>query len=1252
MSTPEEKNQPSLFKFFKVQRKVPTEQQLVDQENHKDANLLGVDEDRTKKRGVSPPATPPPISTKKRRLTTSAKDEISKAPVSKGPSRLRNKTALFDSEESDDGEEQRDVSEKQVATEPLEASKSVKESPLSRSPASVVLSQQDTVTSKKSRKSVDTRPARRSTLPSSNDAASMGDIDADTLWQLDTLETGGSQSLLEKEETMADEDEDTARLTALQYQGSGHELEVKLEGSTQEQALEMLDVEIKMDSTQDEMKAMNYFLYQCPVAHGALALYWRAFVEAYYAYKGIYCFPTWINPDLMRDQKGRTVRDQDFDLSHIKAPLAQRDAPKDEKLHFTPALTQYWEVKRDYFDKILFFKLGKFYEMFYTDACIMQGLCDLKWMGHDEKAHVGFPESSLHTYAQRAVNAGFSVTVVEQMETPHDLKERQSAEETGNKPKAVKREICEVYSQGTIAHHDMIGPEANYLACLFFHSQLDSGDGEIGPPTTKDTHWAAASVIKADSMKNYTASFSCVLVDVASSRICYINQLDEMPGRPGLRALMAHVTPREILLHRHQLPEDLIAVLSTLPQKPSITYAPASATTSAVLATDKLRGHFIVEGTNVGDSSKGAALLLEVCSFVPTLRLALLECCEYLQSLFLKERVIAFSRMEPYMANESSKHMCLDAAAMRALEVLVSGSGKEEDTLLYNMDQCKASFGSRLLRRWLTAPLASCDVINERLDVVEWLTENMDLTRELRENMSKLPDLERMTSRVSSQAIQVQRGAVYFSDTAQKKLKQFVSLLDSFVQAQDCASCYETYVIELGESPPCSRLRDLLTWQKNGGLFPNLTEQVEAIKELLHHDESDQIVPVPGMFSEYDAVIDEIKEADAALREYAQGCLWTDELQMNIPKSDLGNIRFVDIKFKYELEVPERIWKDVVKKKRDEGADVWMTSCHKTVVRFQTAEIKARAYQLSVLESKKQTLMYPFLQKIYKAFHDRSDFFIAAMSILAEVDVYCNFAHTASTWGYGPYTRPILNTQSSASSSIKVIKGYHPVVCKRINYVPNDFNLGNESEPCKTIVITGPNMGGKSTLARQVALLSIMAQVGSFVPASTFELTPLDRIFTRVGAYDSILEGKSTFYVELEEVDSFLKHATSRSLGIIDEFGRGTSIEEGAALALATVRYVAEHIKCLCLFSTHFQHQFERHLLNQNSLIAFYHMASTADEDAKKVIFLYKFLKGLCPKSHGLKVARLAGVPADVMDDADAVLEKVVANQQTKVESC
>eukprot|EP01057_Protomagalhaensia_wolfi_P001792 Protomagalhaensia_wolfi_Nauph_80__1791@NODE_2117_length_1209_cov_12_527350_g1655_i0_p1_GENE_NODE_2117_length_1209_cov_12_527350_g1655_i0NODE_2117_length_1209_cov_12_527350_g1655_i0_p1_ORF_typecomplete_len186_score39_16MutS_V/PF00488_21/4_9e61_NODE_2117_length_1209_cov_12_527350_g1655_i03560 len=181
-------------------------------------------------------------------------------------------------------------------------------------------------------------------------------------------------------------------------------------------------------------------------------------------------------------------------------------------------------------------------------------------------------------------------------------------------------------------------------------------------------------------------------------------------------------------------------------------------------------------------------------------------------------------------------------------------------------------------------------------------------------------------------------------------------------------------------------------------------------------------------------------------------------------------------------------------------------------------------------------------------------------------------------------------------------------------------------------------MGGKSTLARKVALLCIMAQIGSMVPASEMEMVPIDRIFTRVGAYDSILEGKSTFYVELEEVDSFLRHATPRSLGIIDEFGRGTSIEEGAALAVATIRYVVDKIKCLCLFSTHFQHQFEQHVLHQNAGIAFFYMASIADENTKKVVFLYKFLEGLCPKSHGLKVARLAGVPDSIMNTADRFL--------------
>eukprot|EP01054_Gregarina_sp_Poly1_P003771 Gregarina_sp_Poly_1__3770@NODE_2118_length_2655_cov_177_628284_g99_i1_p1_GENE_NODE_2118_length_2655_cov_177_628284_g99_i1NODE_2118_length_2655_cov_177_628284_g99_i1_p1_ORF_typecomplete_len697_score115_07MutS_I/PF01624_20/5_1e27MutS_II/PF05188_17/0_00089EF1_beta_acid/PF10587_9/0_11PaO/PF08417_12/0_24_NODE_2118_length_2655_cov_177_628284_g99_i11062196 len=696
MSGKQEDSQPSLFKFFKkAQRNGINPPRDISQENNAKVSNLPPpqlqnhvdDVSETKKRSASPPSTPPPISTKRRRLTTNAKSVDADTTIGKTVSRFKNRT-LFGSDDEEAGEAQN--------VSPVERQKSSSSStPAPQTVSSIIpatsargprcppkglmpVTGKSTTeaTSQTSKSAV--RKGRKSTPMA--DPSGLPELEAETLWQLDSVDTPEQEDTMSMEDTEAKQTMDLDRLCYNDQERTVSESRVL---PTQEVAMEMLQVDSSYESSQDELQCMNFYLYQCPVSQGVMAVYWRAFIEAYYAYKDIYCFPSWINPKEMRDQKNRKADDPEFELNCIWVPASQKESRSDKSLHFTPALMQFWEVKRDYFDKIVFFKLGKFYEIFYTDACIMQALCDLKWMGHDEKAHVGFPEVSLHTYAQKAVNAGFSVTVVEQMETPQELKERQQNEE-GVKPKAVKREICEIYSQGTIAHHDMIGPESNYLVSLNFQSQSgvatntdgNENDHSQATDTDEETLWHQSSIINIGRLRNTLGAFSCVLVDVAGSKIFYLNQLDETPNRPALRTLLSHSNPREVLLSKANLPSDVLYLLETMPQKPSISYIPRAGCVSAVLATAALREHFVIERQDLSESKPDVASLLKCCAQMPSLRLAMLGCCEYLSSLFLKEKVLWFSSIKPWVdSSVDHPRLCLDATAMRALEVLASSAG-------------------------------------------------------------------------------------------------------------------------------------------------------------------------------------------------------------------------------------------------------------------------------------------------------------------------------------------------------------------------------------------------------------------------------------------------------------------------------------------------------------------------------------------------------------------------------------------------
>lgn len=216
----------------------------------------------------------------------------------------------------------------------------------------------------------------------------------------------------------------------------------------------------------------------------------------------------------------------------------------------------------------------------------------------------------------------------------------------------------------------------------------------------------------------------------------------------------------------------------------------------------------------------------------------------------------------------------------------------------------------------------------------------------------------------------------------------------------------------------------------------------------------------------------------------------------------------------------------------------------------------------------------------------------------------------------------------------------HPVVAKlKTNYIPNDIVLNGGSNPAPCSLVTGPNMGGKSTILRQTCISVIMAQIGCYVPASECKLTVVDKIFTRIGAYDLIIEGKSTFLVELEETADILNHSSEDSLVIIDELGRGTSTFDGTAISIATLEYISRIIKCRCLFSTHL-HLLCDEFSNDTKVLPF-HMDLKLNNETKSITFLYKFISGTCPKSYGMNVAQLAGIPQEVIDNSVALASDV-----------
>jgi DNA mismatch repair protein MSH6 len=309
------------------------------------------------------------------------------------------------------------------------------------------------------------------------------------------------------------------------------------------------------------------------------------------------------------------------------------------------------------------------------------------------------------------------------------------------------------------------------------------------------------------------------------------------------------------------------------------------------------------------------------------------------------------------------------------------------------------------------------------------------------------------------------------------------------------------------------------------------------------------------------------------------------------------------------------------------------------VSRYWTPTLREEVQRLTELEERRDEMQREAMRRLFVRFASHYDVWMTAVRALAELDALLSLA-TYSANADGPMCRPVFVAFNAMQvdgddnghdvQSLELRGAWHPSVAATqargsAGFIPNDIVLGSEENPARFVLVTGPNMGGKSTTLRLACIAVIMAQLGCYVPAVKCELTPVDRIFTRIGAHDRILAGQSTFFVELEETATILRSSTSASLVILDELGRGTSTFDGTAIAYAVIHHLKSALRCRCLFSTHYAMLTEE--FADDPAVANYHMAYAVGADKESVTFLYRFVKGTCNKSHGMNVARLAGLP-------------------------
>ena len=544
-----------------------------------------------------------------------------------------------------------------------------------------------------------------------------------------------------------------------------------------------------------------------------------------------------------------------------------------------------------------------------------------------------------------------------------------------------------------------------------------------------------------------------------------------------------------------------------------------------------------------------------------------------------------------------SKYMALDINARRNLEITEKMRDKsKKGTLLWVLDKTSTSMGGRLLRRWLNDPLVDVDEINRRLNAVKELKDDIILRGEVIENLKKVYDIERLAGKMA-----------YGNANA----RDMVTLKNSLFKLPEVKQILKN----------CKS--DLLK-----GLYEKLDE-LQDIYQLIEKS----IVEDPPMTIKdggiiklgYDEEIDKLKTAQT------EGKTWLVQLEAEEKeKTGIKNLKigfnkvfgyFIEVTKSYLDQVPDRF----IRKQTLTNAE-----------RYITEDLKNLENQILGAEEKVINLEYNAFVEIREEISKNVTRLQTTSEVISSLDVLTSFAQVAEDFNY---CMPVVDS----SGTIDIKNGRHPVVevVSKLEYVPNDCELDNG---VNTLLITGPNMSGKSTFMRQLAIIVIMAQMGSFVPCESATLPIIDKIFTRIGASDDLVSGESTFMVEMKEARNAIHNATANSLILFDELGRGTATYDGMSLAQAILEYISDNIKSFTLFSTHY-HELTR-LDKKYKNIKNVHVSAV--ENGNEITFLHKVKNGAVDKSYGIHVARLAKMPDSLLKRADEILNEYESNAKKK----
>ena len=789
------------------------------------------------------------------------------------------------------------------------------------------------------------------------------------------------------------------------------------------------------------------------------------------------------------------------------------------ELKYSPMIEQYLEIKNNYKDFILFYRVGDFYEMFFDDAYLATRELELaltgKDAGQEERVPMcGVPFHAADQYIEKLVSKGYKVAIGEQIEDPKKA--------TG----LVKRGIIKIITLGTI-DSGLSDKENNFIASIInvnreyvlCYSDVTTGEGYV-------------SLYK---------SLDVLLNEILSLHIKEIVLSSDFNNK----RVMDFIVNNQIALSYmdiYDIPESISYITKNI------------------------------------DKNYHKAIGLLVQYFIETKK------CE---PAFFKE----------FVSFKAKEYLHLDAFTKKNLELIETlRLGVKNGSLLWLIDKCQTAMGSRLLHKWIDKPLTDLDEINKRLDFVEAFNKNIIVKEDIKKEFKNVYDLERIIGRISS-------GSANAKDLVwlRRSLHAIPTLASSLANLDLFTAKELAKNIDLHEDL-CKLLDDSLVENpplsvKEGGLIKDgFNEKLDEIRNISRNGKE--------WISNYEAKQREL----TGIKTLKVGYNRVTGYFIEVSKGAISQIPDdLNYQRRATLVNAERFITDQLKQYED-------------MVLNAKDQIESIEYELFV-RIRNEANKYRFsLQKL--------------ADIISVIDCYISLSDIALRYNY---VRPTFNQ----NRCVNIVDGRHPVLETIVNsnYIVNDCVINKYN----MILITGPNMSGKSTYMRMLALIVILAQIGSFVPAKSADLMIFDSIYTRIGASDDLVSGQSTFMVEMMEANYAISNATKNSLVLFDEIGRGTATFDGMALAQAILEYLHEKVGCITLFSTHYHELTDL----ENKLKRLKNVHVEAKEIDGGVTFLHKVIDGPTDKSYGINVASLAGLPKSLIERSKQILNKLEEDNNT-----